>query len=95
MHHISEEDSLSLLSKLDSKYIAIKDINANYKFGNFANRAHDLIINHERVRNIYPLSLEKILRNRGYEVEIFDVRKLWYPHFLLIGVRDEKRVQKR
>ena len=95
MHHISEKDSISILSKLDSKYIAIKDINANYKFGNFANRAHDLIINHERVRDIYPLSLEKILRNRGYEVEIFDVRKLWYPHFLLIGVRDEKRVQKR
>ena len=90
MHHISEEEELELLSKLDSKYIVIKDINANYRFGNFANRMHDLIINHEKVRDIYPKNLEKILRNKGYELEIFHIRKLWYPHFLLIGVRDER-----
>ena len=95
LHHISQIDSIQLLQSINAKYIVIKDINANYKFGNFANRMHDLIINHEKIRDIYPNVIEKLLQKKGYSIEIFHIPKLWYPHFLLIGVRDEKRVQKR
>lgn len=69
------------------KFIVVKDIDANYKFGNFMNKAHDLLINGEKVRSIFPQTLQTRLESSGFSVEYFYLSKLWYPHFLLIAQR--------
>lgn len=66
-------------------YVIIKDIDCNHKFGNFMNRMHDRIINHERIMDVDPMKLIELLEKRGFEVKKIYLPKLWYPHFLLIA----------
>ncbi|WP_395002100.1 hypothetical protein [uncultured Helicobacter sp.] len=48
---------------------------------------HDLLINGERVRSIYPKVLSAELEALGFGVQYFYLPKLWYPHFLLIATK--------
>lgn len=86
LHHLSNEVEKRVFSAIrGAKYIIIKDIDARYKFGNFMNKAHDRIINGEKVRSIFPNVLEDSLKSSGFDTEYFYLPKLWYPHFLLVG----------
>lgn len=86
LHHLpNHSEILANICTKNIKYIAIKDIDANYKFGDFMNKAHDFLINKERVCSIFPQNLAQILRNGGYEMKYFYLPKLWYPHFLIIA----------
>lgn len=67
------------------EFIVIKDIDANYKFGNFMNRLHDRIINGESIYNVNPIQLMAELKRKGYQVEMKKIHKLWYPHFLILA----------
>lgn len=91
LHHLPNHSAiLANICMQHIKYIAIKDIDANYKFGDFMNKAHDFLINNERVCSIFPQNLAQILRNCGYEIKYFYLPKLWYPHFLIIAQRGRK-----
>lgn len=86
LHHLLNHSAiLTNICTQNIKYIAIKDIDANYKFGDFMNKTHDFLINSEKVCSIFPQNLAQILRNRGYEIKYFYLPKLWYPHFLIIA----------
>lgn len=86
LHHLPNHGKiLANICTQSIKYIVIKDIDANYKFGDFMNKAHDFLINKERVCSIFPQNLAQILRNSGYEIKYFYLPKLWYPHFLIIA----------
>lgn len=89
LHHLNLKAWQNILHNLTSKtrYVVIKDIDATHRFGNFANAMHDLLINGERVRSIYPHDLARDLEELGYHTQYFYIPKLWYPHFLLIAKR--------
>ena len=89
LHHLNLKAWQNILYNLTSKtrYVVIKDIDATNRFGNFANAMHDLLINGERVRSIYPYDLARDLEELGYHTQYFYIPKLWYPHFLLIAKR--------
>lgn len=89
-HHIDEDYiNKRLLPKVMSTfdYICIKDIDCNQKFGNHMNRLHDRVINGEIIRDIDPNTLAVLFKENGYETECYKMRRLWYPHFLLIAKR--------
>ncbi|GMO62323.1 MAG: hypothetical protein Ta2A_08850 [Treponemataceae bacterium] len=67
LHHISEKEQKIFLDKIlnKTKLIAIKDIDANHHFGNFMNKTHDKLINHENVNSVYPKVIENTLVNGG------------------------------
>jgi hypothetical protein len=86
LHHLNRETYKEIFSELTRMdYVIIKDIDCNHKFGNFMNRMHDRIINHERIMDVDPMKLIELLEKRGFEVKKFYLPKLWYPHFLLIA----------
>jgi len=88
LHHLTEEDHtevLKVFSEMD--YVMIKDVDCNHKFGNFMNRVHDRVINHEKIRDVNPVELADRLKKYGFKVNKFYLPKLWYPHFLLIAKR--------
>ena len=88
LHHLKQDFRAKILEQITSApYIIIKDIDANHKFGNFMNATHDLLINNERVEDIYPQNLQIFLEQKGFELTYFYLPKLWYPHFLLIAQR--------
>jgi hypothetical protein len=66
--------------------IIIKDIDKNHTFGNFMNKVHDKIINNENIHNIDPNKIEEVLIQNGYKTQYYYIPKLWYPHFMVIGV---------
>lgn len=90
LHHISNHGQILQEICGDAKYIAIKDIDANYKFGDFMNKSHDFLINKERVHSIFPQNLAQILEQSGYITQYFYLPKLWYPHFLIIAKKESK-----
>ncbi len=86
LHHLDNDFIDSLLKKISSfDVIIIKDINCNKRFGNAMNRLHDRLINGEIIIDINPFSLRANLINMGYKVKLLSIRRLWYPHFLLIA----------
>lgn len=88
LHHLDIEFKNRVIDSIEDvgyEWIIIKDIDCRRKFGNFMNRVHDRIINHERIGDIDPKKLESELQNIDYEVKFYYLPKLWYPHFLLIA----------
>ena len=80
----------TLTLRIGSTYniVIIKDIGATHKFGNFCNRIHDRIINGEKINNVYPDTIEDWLKTSGYSISRKFIPKLWYPHFIIVGVRN-------
>jgi len=60
----------------------------NCKLGNFCNKMHDRIINGEKIHDAYPSEIEKHLAKAGFTTEIKILPKFWYPHFIIIGVKN-------
>ena len=88
LHHLdSATQDKFLQNAIGTKIIAIKDIDVNHKLFNFANKMHDRIINGEKVRDIYPQEISKFLESNGYVMDFFELPKLWYSHFLLLGIK--------
>jgi hypothetical protein len=90
LHHLTSDFEQTVLKAITAKsnVIIIKDIDCNHAFGNFCNRAHDRLINGERVRDIDPKQITALLENSGFTVEYRYIPKLWYPHFVLIARRN-------
>jgi len=89
LHHLSLEEYEIFFKKImnKTKIIIIKDIDKNHIFGNFMNKMHDKIINKENINNIDPIKIEKTLALNGYKTQYNYIPKLWYPHFILIGIK--------
>ena len=89
LHHIDVDKIETILESFTKKsdLIVIKDISANDFLGNFQNKMHDLIINQQMVNDVYYERLEEYFKKQGYRVEIFKMKKLGYPHFLLVANR--------
>jgi hypothetical protein len=88
IHHLNTGFWDSIKNNIvEHKYIVIKDIDCNHRFGNQMNRLHDRIINCEQINNVNPDELQSWLVKNGYVVERFYLPKLWYPHFLIIAYR--------
>jgi 2-polyprenyl-3-methyl-5-hydroxy-6-metoxy-1,4-benzoquinol methylase len=92
LHHLRNNEVETFLQKIinNTEVVIIKDIDANHLFGNFMNKMHDKIINHENAGNVNPLEImEKLERNKFKTVHYY-IPKLWYPHFLIIGIKNCK-----
>lgn len=91
LHHLDFEFEEKLLKECATKYryIAIKDINKHKKIGNFMNKLHDRFFNHEIAHDVDPIALKQFLQKNGFDVEYFEIRRLWYPHFLIIATKIE------
>lgn len=86
LHHLDNaNNALKRICENPIKYIVIKDIDANYSFGDFMNKTHDLLINRQKVCSIFPQNLLSILGQNGFECQYFYLPKLFYPHFLIIA----------
>lgn len=87
LHHLMKNELSSLLDNFTqlSNFIIIKDINADDKFGNLQNKLHDLIINRQKVNNIYPQKIIEFLNNKNFETKFFSLKKMGYPHFLILA----------
>ena len=89
LHHLDNEILERILDAINAngvKIIVIKDIDSRHRFGDFMNKTHDLLINNEKVHSIFPNMLEDNLKSSGFNMEYFYLPKLWYPHFLLVGI---------
>ena len=91
LHHLSEREWKDLESIIycDCDLVVIKDINCHFRFKNWMNRMHDRIINGEKIRDVDPEILMEELNKHGYQCCCRDIHKLWYPHFIIIAVRNE------
>jgi 2-polyprenyl-3-methyl-5-hydroxy-6-metoxy-1,4-benzoquinol methylase len=89
LHHLSEPDYNKFLKQSikKSNIVIIKDIDRNHKFGNFMNKMHDKIINREEINNIDPNKIKGIFENNGFETFYYYLPKMWYPHFLIVGIK--------
>jgi hypothetical protein len=90
LHHLKESEAEMFLQKIVNKtdVVIIKDIDVNHPFGNLMNKMHDMIINHENVENVNPLKIAERLKENNFKTVYSYIPKLWYPHFLLIGMKD-------
>lgn len=92
LHHLDKsiEDDLfyEIMKKKNYSIIVVKDIDCNRKLGNYMNKLHDLVINGERIRDINPNRLMNLIQSYGYTCKLISVPKLWYPHFILIAVKE-------
>lgn len=91
LHHLDPELMERIKPEIFRKFdiIVLKDIDARRKFKNFANRMHDLVINGQLVRDVYPPEIVAELEANGYQVQEFAIPRLWYAHFLLIAQRQK------
>lgn len=89
LHHLKPIDCETFFKEIinKTKVIIIKDIDKNHQFGNFMNRMHDKIINKENIYNIDPNIIENNLISNGYKTHYYYIPKLWYPHFIIIGIK--------
>ena len=89
LHHFDKDISEEIIRQSMENYhfIVIKDINACHKLGNFLNRLHDRILNGEKIRDIDPYELLQLLQKHGFKTRFFEMRKLWYPHFMIVAER--------
>ncbi|MCR5261454.1 MAG: class I SAM-dependent methyltransferase [Candidatus Gastranaerophilales bacterium] len=89
LHHIKPEIRKEILDRFiqTSKLIVIKDIEAEDFCGNLQNKIHDFVINGEKVYDIYSKDLRLYFKEAGFKVRIFQMKKLGYPHFLLVAYK--------
>jgi hypothetical protein len=89
LHHLPQLEYENFFGTIinKTKFIIIKDIDSNHIFGNFMNRMHDKIINREEIYNINPDKIKKYLEDFNYKVQYHYIPKLWYPHFLIVGIK--------
>lgn len=87
LHHLDIRTADYILREgmKNYNYVVIKDIDMRHKIGNFLNRMHDRILNGEKIRDIDPCELLNLLRNNGFDTKFYEMRKLWYPHFLIVA----------
>jgi 2-polyprenyl-3-methyl-5-hydroxy-6-metoxy-1,4-benzoquinol methylase len=92
LHHLKDDEGELFLQKIvnNTGVVIIKDIDANHLFGNFMNKLHDKIINHEKVGNVSPIRISESLERNKFKTMYYYIPKLWYPHFLIIGIKDCK-----
>lgn len=91
IHHLEESFITKLLDSIIEKKISIiviKDIDCGHKFGNFMNKVHDFVINHEKIHDVHSGFFGEWLQSNGYKVSFRYMPKLWYPHFMLIGIKN-------
>ena len=90
LHHLSPLDMDFFFKETCNRtdIMIIKDIDANHKFGNSINRLHDKIINRETVHNIDPDCLMHNMESFGYKTTYYYIPKIFYPHFMVIGIRE-------
>ena len=90
LHHLSPSDMDNFLKEICDKadIVIIKDIDATHSFGNFMNKMHDKIINGETIYDICPDGIKNLLKANGFKSSYYFVPKMWYPHFVLVGVRE-------
>jgi hypothetical protein len=91
LHHLSKPDYTDFLDQATRRatIIIIKDIDRHHTFGNFMNRMHDKIINQEDIQDIDPDEIKDKLTANGFETFYYYLPKLWYPHFILAGIKKE------
>lgn len=89
IHHLTPEFWSSILPRIAGVFdvIIIKDIDATRKIGNFCNKMHDLIINGEKIHDVHPKFICNYLQEQGFQVQIRACPKLWYPHFIITGIK--------
>jgi hypothetical protein len=88
-HHLDPVEYETFWNEIinKSKVIIIKDMDKNHTFGNFMNKMHDKIISGENVQDIDPQKIERTLVQNGYKTQYFYIPTLWYPHFIIVGVK--------
>lgn len=52
------------------------------------NRMHDKIINGEKIHTIFPEKIKEMLETNGFKTYYYYLPKLWYPHFMIIGIHE-------
>jgi hypothetical protein len=89
LHHLDTVEYETFFERTinKSKVIIIKDIDKNHPFGNFMNKMHDKIINKENANIIDPKKVERSLIQNGYKTQYYYIPKLWYPHFIVMGIK--------
>jgi hypothetical protein len=89
IHHLPPEFWGIILPRILTLFdvVVIKDIDQNRKFGNFCNRMHDRVINGEKIHDVDPVQTENALKQAGFSTKSKALPKLWYPHFVVVGVR--------
>jgi hypothetical protein len=94
IHHLPPDFWRSIMPLVTDLYsiVIIKDIDAEHKFGNFMNRLHDFVINGEKIHNVLPSDMEKWLKSSGFAVDREYIPKLWYPHFIIVAVKEPKEL---
>ncbi len=92
VHHLEtgfRERVIESIGNVKYDYVVIKDIDCRRRFGNFCNRIHDYVINHEHVVDVNPESLIEVLKKQGYHTVYNYIPKLWYPHFIIIAKKND------
>ena len=89
IHHLQPSFWNALLLQISKLFdvVIIKDLDANRKLGNFCNKIHDRVINGEKVFNVFPDEIISHLSESGFKTQTESMPKLWYPHFVITGVR--------
>jgi hypothetical protein len=91
LHHLTPLEYNKFFDTIvnKTKVIIIKDIDSRHLFGNYMNKMHDKIINREKIYNIDPDIIKKHLEKFNYKIQYYYIPKLWYPHFLILGIKNE------
>ena len=89
LHHLDSVEYETFFKKIinKSKVIIVKDIDKNHLFGNFMNKMHDKIINNENIHDIDPQEIKESLMQNGYKTQYYYIPKLWYSHFIVLGIK--------
>jgi len=89
LHHLDPVEYETFWKEIINKsnVVIIKDIDKNHPFGNFMNKMHDKIINRENIQDIDPHKIERVLVQNGYKTQYHYIPKLWYSHFIIIGIK--------
>lgn len=91
LHHIRDYSQILKSLSAASDLIIIKDIAAESAWGNLQNRIHDLVFSRELVSSVSYKKLSEELRCLGFgEIEVVQLPRLGYSHFLLAAKRAGK-----
>ena len=91
IHHLPPklwQELLPLITELFT-LVMIKDVDAAKKFGFFMSRVHDRVINGETIEAVYPTTLQDALEKGDFLTARYNMPKLWYPHFLILGQKTD------
>lgn len=91
LHHIRDYSQILKSLSAATDLIIIKDIAAENAWGNLQNRIHDLVFSRELVGSVSYEKLSRELRRLGFEeIEVVQLPRLGYSHFLLAAKRAGK-----